>query len=512
MRLYPEVPRRADHCVYWIWRANKHAPVITETDPFRGRVGLVGTQTIRNNYSREGGLDHVVKSGVIVEAVENQPWSGEANVHVSIANWVKVSESEISNLKFSAFSLLIPSPRRLWSKVDPKQPLFDDAPATPRPRVVTTGKRGRVRQDKSYEMAVRDCAEINSALSDGVDVASARILTVCREPKRCFEGVQPGSNGFRLTATERNRLRRVEKNDDIVFPYLNGDELLGGDWQRSPRYIIDFGDRDMLHASKWPETLGIVKEEVLPGWQRGASEEKKDTGEDSGEHQNRLETWWLLKRRRGKLLASIASLGRYVVCSRVTKRPVFAFVATTVRPDSSLTCFVFDDDYSFAILQSDAHWQWFIAKCSKLKSDFRYTPESVFDTFAWPQSPTNKQVHSVARAASRIRAIRDTTLATMEGGLRALYRTLELPGKNTLKDAHATLDAAVLDAYGFSPRKDLLKQLLDLNLAVAARIDRGQSVTPPGIPPRTRDRGRLISSDCIRPAPLATRASRRRPR
>jgi len=61
-------------------------------DPMAGRAGLVGTQNIRNNQSRVGGLDYVVKTGTIVEAVENQPWSGEANVHVSIANWVKTKD------------------------------------------------------------------------------------------------------------------------------------------------------------------------------------------------------------------------------------------------------------------------------------------------------------------------------------------------------------------------------------------------------------------------------------
>lgn len=39
----------------------------------------------------------------------------------------------------------------------------------------------------------------------------------------------------------------------------------------------------------------------------------------------------------------------------------------------------------FGILQSGLHWLWFTTKCSELKSDFRYTPESVFDTFPWPQ-------------------------------------------------------------------------------------------------------------------------------
>ena len=54
----------------------------------------------------------------------------------------------------------------------------------------------------------------------------------------------------------------------------------------------------------------------------------------------------------------------------------------------------------------------------------------------------------------------------IKDGLRALYRTLEPPGANPLKDAHAALDAAVLAAYGFSAKKDLLAQLLLLNQAV----------------------------------------------
>lgn len=68
---YPEVPRRADLCTYWFRRAADHLPPCTAADPAAGRAGLVGTQNIRNNESREGGLDHVVKTSTIVEAVEN---------------------------------------------------------------------------------------------------------------------------------------------------------------------------------------------------------------------------------------------------------------------------------------------------------------------------------------------------------------------------------------------------------------------------------------------------------
>ena len=85
------------------------------------------------------------------------------------------------------------------------------------------------------------------------------------------------------------------------------------------------------------------------------------------------------------------------------------------------------------------------------------------------------------------------------GGLRAVYRTLELPGKHPLKDAHAALDAAVLAAYGFSPKADLLKQLLDLNHAVAAAERAGRAVTAPGVPASYGDAAALVTDDCIRP-------------
>ena len=60
-------------------------------------------------------------------------------------------------------------------------------------------------------------------------------------------------------------------------------------------------------------------------------------------------------------------------------------------------------------------------------------------------------------------------------------------------------DAAVLDAYGFDSKKDVLEQLLALNLEVAARIAGGQPVTPPGVPAAYGDPSALITDDCIRP-------------
>ncbi len=162
--------------------------------------------------------------------------------------------------------------------------------------------------------------------------------------------------------------------------------------------------------------------------------------------------------------------------------------------------FAFDDDYSFGVLQSSLHFAWFKTSSRlKVESDLRYSVRAVFDTFPWPQSPTKKQIDAVAAAAVQVRQIRTAALKTLKGGLRALYRTLELPGKNPLRDAHATLDAAVLDAYGFSPKKDLLAQLLALNLEVHRCEQAGHPVTAPGVPSSYGDPTSLITDDCITP-------------
>ena len=95
--------------------------------------------------------------------------------------------------------------------------------------------------------------------------------------------------------------------------------------------------------------------------------------------------------------------------------------------------------------------------------------------------------------------MRAEALLVTTGGLRAVYRTLELPGKHPLKDAHAALDAAVLAAYGFDAKKDLLAQLLELNLDVAAREKAGEKVTAPGVPATYPDAGTLVTDDCIKP-------------
>jgi len=62
------------------------------------------------------------------------------------------------------------------------------------------------------------------------------------------------------------------------------------------------------------------------------------------------------------------------------------------------------------------------------------------------------------------------------------------------------LDTAVLGTYGFSPKKDLLAQLLALNQSVADAIQKGEIAVSPGVPSNYADPQKLVTTDCIRRA------------
>jgi hypothetical protein len=146
-------------------------------------------------------------------------------------------------------------------------------------------------------------------------------------------------------------------------------------------------------------------------------------------------------------------------------------------------------------LQSNIHWQWFTNRCSTLKKDFRYTSDTVFDTFPFPQSPALLQVQQVAEAAVSLRQIRRQIMAKNQWNLRQLYR--HLSDTLILQQAHDRLDQTVALAYGIEPETEPLQFLLNLNLQVTAKEANGETITPPGLPDFVSNRADFISPDCV---------------
>ena len=81
--------------------------------------------------------------------------------------------------------------------------------------------------------------------------------------------------------------------------------------------------------------------------------------------------------------------------------------------------------------------------------------------------------------------------------LRDLYRTLETPGANRLRDAHAALDSTVRAAYGMKDEEDTLAFLLRLNLELAGKETEANPSPRPASRHRGPVRGDFVTADCI---------------
>jgi hypothetical protein len=455
---FPDVPGRADYCVYWFRKTHDQLAPGT-------RAGLVGTNTIRQNYSREGGLDYIVANGgLITDAVSTQAWSGEAAVHVSIVNWTK--DGKASDSRYLSL------------------------------------QRGD-RDDSPWETF--ELPSINPALSPGADVTGAHRLKTNIESRGCFQGQIPGHEAFLLPVDHARRLIRSEPRlAEILFPHLIGDEMLRNFQGQPNRYVIDFYPRDAIEASSYGVLFELIKERVLPAREAAAAAERERNANlvdkrGNQHHANFLKRWWLLSYPRPDLMEKLRTIPRYVSCCLVTKRPIFEFVSSAIHPNVQLVVFPFSDDYSFGILQSNAHWEWFKAKCSTLEERFRYTSDTVFDTFPWPQNPTRSQINAVVEAAIALRALRRETMDKLKFSLRDLYRTLDEPGVNPLREAHARLDTTVRAVYGMPDAVDPLAFLLELNLACATKEKAGKKITAPGLPLPSKEHAAFISDDSIQP-------------
>lgn len=148
---YPEMNKYADFCTYWFYKTHQRLK--------QGcYAGLVGTDTIRQNNSRESSLDFIVNNGgEIFNAYSSIDWSGEAAVYVSIVSWKK-------------------------GKYEKDKLLYTD-----------NGKKEIIRTVVS---------NINSSLSLSTDVTSAKELIANKIPKKVTKGQKHGHAGFLLNRKE----------------------------------------------------------------------------------------------------------------------------------------------------------------------------------------------------------------------------------------------------------------------------------------------------------------------
>lgn len=125
--------------------------------------------------------------------------------------------------------------------------------------------------------------------------------------------------------------------------------------------------------------------------------------------------------------------------------------ANNMIPDASL--------FLFGVLISNVHMSWVRAICGRIKSDYRYSNDIVYNNFPWP-TPSPEQKATIEKTAQGILDARDLY---PESSLADLYDPLTMPPE--LRKAHVANDRAVMAAYGFSTKmseSDCVAKLMEM--------------------------------------------------
>ena len=99
--------------------------------------------------------------------------------------------------------------------------------------------------------------------------------------------------------------------------------------------------------------------------------------------------------------------------------------------------------YDFGILTSNVHMAWMRIVCGRIKSDYRYSKDIVYNNFPWP-APTDQQRVAIEQTAQ---AILNARALYPDSSLADLYDPVTMPPE--LLKAHRANDKAVMQAYGF---------------------------------------------------------------
>jgi hypothetical protein len=98
--------------------------------------------------------------------------------------------------------------------------------------------------------------------------------------------------------------------------------------------------------------------------------------------------------------------------------------------------------YHFGVLMSQMQMAWVKTTCGRIKSDYRYSNELVYNNYPWPESTTDKQKEAIEKTAQKVL---DARAAFPNSSLADLYDPLTMPP--ILVKAHNELDKAVDLAY-----------------------------------------------------------------
>ena len=263
--------------------------------------------------------------------------------------------------------------------------------------------------------------------------------------------------GFILTPEEAQTLiEKDPKNKDVLFPFLNGQDLNTNPDQSPSRWVINFFDYplDVEHddpkkpkgapyAVDYPDCLAIVEKKVKP--ERDQLGLKKDSSA-----KGYAKYWWLYGRRALDLYEAIAQRDRVLVIAATSRTVAFNFEPSNIVFSHAVVVFSLDQYQAFATLQSSFHEKWARQYSSSMKADLRYTPSDIFETFPFPETTDN--LESIGK---QYYTHRQSIMETRQEGLTKTYNRFHDSTETaediaTLRQLHREMDEAVAVAYNWT--------------------------------------------------------------
>ena len=294
------------------------------------------------------------------------------------------------------------------------------------------------------------------AISDDLSVPSNVIGTpfqINANAGLAIEGAKNLGMGFILDPQEASKLITKDcRNKDVLFPFLNGEDVNSRPDQSATRWTIFFFEWPLNRegapdgydgpvAEDYPDCLKIVEERVKP--------ERMSYPPDSSWNRSLRAKWWQYGLPRPALLKALKGKSRALVKSAVSQNNFFVLVATNVVFSHATKVFIFEDFGHFSVLQSTLHDEWARKYGSSLESRFRYTPGSCFETYPFP-----KKISDLEGFGMHYHEFRENLMQLRNEGLSKTYNRFHSLGENSpdiveLRRLHTELDRAVLSSYGW---------------------------------------------------------------
>ncbi|MCC8106183.1 MAG: hypothetical protein LIO99_09310 [Clostridiales bacterium] len=269
---------------------------------------------------------------------------------------------------------------------------------------------------------------INGYLVDADNIfVESRNKPICDVPIIGIGNKPIDDGNYLFTEEEMNAFIKKEPAAEKFFkPYYGSREFIN----RCPRYCLWLGECSPAELRKMPECMKRVEavrefrlSSKSPGTRKLADRPTRFHVENM-QHGNYIVIPQVSSERRRYI--PMGYMDGNVLCSDKVR----------IMPNGNL--------YHFGILESNVHMSWMRAICCRLKSDYSYTINDVYNNFPWPNA-TNEQKAKIEQTAQ---AILDARNLYPDSSLADLYDEITMPAE--LRRAHQQNDKAVMQAYGFS--------------------------------------------------------------